>query len=102
MAKVTLNPIITEMHGRTGNMVFRRSRTGDIYVIKRADMSKVKWSKAQKAHRQRFKEATAYAKAVMARPKIRAIYEKTAAKQGRSPFFVAVSDYFKGNNLLKE
>ena len=102
MAKVTLNPIITEMHGRTGNMVFRRSRTGDIYVIKRADMSKVKWSKAQKAHRQRFKEATAYAKAAMARPKIRAIYEKTAAKQGRSPFFVAVSDYFKGNNLLKE
>ena len=102
MAKVTLNPIITEMHGRTGNMVFRRSRTGDIYVIKRADMSKVKWSKAQKAHRQRFKEATAYAKAAMARPKIRAIYEQTAAKQGRSPFFVAVSDYFKGNNLLKE
>jgi len=102
MAKVTLNPIIKEMHGKTGNMVFRRSRAGDIYVIKRADMSKVKWSEAQEAHRQRFKEATAYAKAAMAQPKIRAIYEKAATKQGRSPFFVAVSDYFKGNNLLKE
>jgi len=102
MAKVTLNPIITEMHGKTGNLVFRRSPKGEIYAIKRADMSRVKWSQAQKAHRQRFKKATAYAKAAMAKPGVRAIYEKTAAKQGRSAFFVAVSDYFKGNNLLKD
>ena len=102
MAKVTLDPIIKEMHGKTGNLVFRRSRKGDIYAIKRADMSKVKWSKAQQEHRQRFKKATAYAKAAMAQPKVRAQYEKLAAKQNRSPFFVAVSDYFKGNNLLKD
>jgi len=102
MAKVTINPVFTEIHGKTGNMVFRRSRKGEIYAIKRADMSKVKWSKAQKEHRQRFKEATAYAKVVMAKPNIRAKYEKIAAKQKRSPFFVAVSDYLKGNNLLKE
>ena len=102
MAKVTLDPIIKEMHGKTGNLVFRRSRKGDIYAIKRADMSKVKWSKAQQEHRQRFKKATAYAKAAMAQPKVRAHYEKIAAKQNRSPFFVAVSDYFKGNNLLKD
>lgn len=94
--------MLEEIHGRQGSLVFRRSRKGDIYTIKRADMSKVKWSKAQKAHRQRFKEATAYAKAAMAQPKVRAEYEKAAARQGRSPFFVAVSDYFKGNNLLKE
>ena len=102
MAKVTLNPVFTEIHGKTGNMVFRRSRKGEIYAIKRADMSKVKWSKAQKAHRQRFKAANAYAKAAMAEPTVRARYEKIAAKQDRSPFFVAVSDYLKGNNLLKD
>ena len=102
MAKVTLNPIITEMHGRTGNMVFRRSRTGDIYVIKRADMSKVKWSKAQQAHRQRFKAANAYARRAMADPAVRAKYEKIAHKQNRNPFFVAVSDYLKSNTLLKD
>ena len=102
MAKVTLNPIIREMHGKTGNLVFRRSRKGDVYAIKRADMSGVKWSKAQKEHRLRFKKATAYAKAAMAKPTVRAQYEKIALKQRRSPFFVAVSDYFKGNNLLKD
>ena len=63
MAKVVFNPLVTEMRGRSGNLVLRRSRKGDIYAIKLADMSKVKWSEAQKAHRQRFKEATAYAKA---------------------------------------
>ena len=102
MAKIKLNPVIMDIRGKSGNLVFRRSRKGEIYLIKRADMSKVKWSKAQKAHRRRFKAATAYAKAAMAEPKVRAQYEKLAAKQNRSPFFVAVSDYFKGNNLLKE
>lgn len=65
-------------------------------------MSKVKWSKAQKAHRQRFKEAIAYAKATMAEPKVRAQYEKAAAKAGKRSFDLAVSDYFKGINLLEK
>ena len=64
------------------------------------DMSKVKWSKAQKAHRQRFKRAVAYARAAMAEPKVRAVYEKMAAKNNKRPFDMAVSDYFKGNDLL--
>lgn len=101
MAKVKFNPLMDEMHGKTGNMVLRRSRKGDVYAIKLADMSKVKWSEAQKAHRQRFKEATAYAKAAMADPQVRAQYEEIAIRQNRSPFFVAVSDYLKGGSLLK-
>ena len=83
-------------------MVFRRSRRGDIYTMKIPDMSKVEWSEAQKEHRQRFKKAIAYARTAMAEPTVRAQYEKAAAKKGGSPFFLAVSDYFKGNNLLKK
>ena len=59
-----------------GNVVFRRSHTGEMTLIKLADMSNVTWSDAQQAHRQRFKEAVAYAKAAMAEPKVRAVYEK--------------------------
>jgi hypothetical protein len=36
----------------------------------------------------------------MAEPKVRAVYEKRAAKMGKRPFDLAVSDYFKGNELL--
>jgi len=102
MAKIILNPIIRQAQGKMGNIVFRRSHTGEMTITKLPDMSKVKWSKAQKAHRQRFKQAVAYAKAAMAEPKVRAVYEKAAAKKSKRPFDLAVSDYFKGNDLLSK
>ena len=83
-----------------GNAVFRRSHTGEMTLIKLADMSHVKWSEAQTAHRQRFKKAVAYAKAAMAVPEVRAAYEKLAAENHKRPYDLAVSDYFKGRNLL--
>jgi hypothetical protein len=101
MAKVTLSPMIKEIHGRLGDAVFRRSHTGEMSLIKLADMSNVKWSRAQQAHRQRFREAVAYAKAAMAVPEVRAMYEKSAVERHKRPFDMAVSDYFKGRNLLK-
>jgi hypothetical protein len=66
----------------------------------RTRRSKVKWSQSQQAHRQRFKQAVAYAKATMAEPTVRASYEKAAAKAGKRPFDLAVSDNFKGHDLL--
>ena len=100
MTKIILNPTIEQAHGKIGNMVFRRAHTGKMTLIKAADMSNVKWSKAQKEHRKRFKQAIAYAKAAMAEPKVRARYEKEAAKNNKRPHDLAVSDYFKGRNLL--
>ncbi len=100
MAKVTLYPLVKDIRGKLGNHVLRRSHTGELSLIKRADMSNVKWSNAQKAHRQRFKQAVAYARAAMAEPTVRALYEKAAAKQHKRPFDLAVSDYFKGKDLF--
>jgi hypothetical protein len=71
-------------------------------VMKTPDMSKVKWSKAQKANRARFAEAIAYARQAMANPKMRAYYEKIGKKVGRQPFRVAVSDFLAGKNLLEK
>ena len=100
MPKVKLSPLLEEISGRFGDYVIRRAHTGKLIISKVPDMSKVKWSKAQKAHRQRFKKAIAYAKAAMAEPTVRAQYEKAAVKAGKRPFDLAVSDYFKGQNLL--
>lgn len=100
MAKVTLSPLVKDVRGRLGDYVFRRTHTGEVILSKVPDLSNVKWSKAQKAHRKRFKEAVAYAKSAMAEPKVRAKYEKRAAKLGKRPYDLAVSDYFKGKNLL--
>ena len=100
MTKVRLNPLIEEFHGTLFDVVFKKSPYGNLIVTKRPDMSKVKWSKAQKAHRERFKQATEYAKAAMADPNVRAVYESMAASEHKRPYALALSDYFKGNDLL--
>lgn len=101
MAKIILNPVFTEMHGTVGSLTFRRMH-GRQTIIKKPDMSNVQWSPAQQAHRQRFKQAVAYAQSAMADPEVRARYEQEAAAKGKRPFDLAVSDYFKGRDLLKE
>ena len=100
MAKIILNPKIKELRGTLGDVVYRTSSNGNTYISKRPDMSKVKWSKAQKGSRQRFKEASKYARAALADPKLRAVYEKRAAKAKRVPYRVALSDYLNGKDLL--
>ncbi len=100
MAKIILNPIIERAQGKMGNIVFRRSHTGEMCITKLPDMSNVVWSNAQQAHRQRFRQAVAYAKAAMAAPAVRAIYAELAAQKQKRPFDLAVSDYFKGKDLL--
>lgn len=95
MAKAKLNPVFVEVHGKLGDMVVRRTRNGGISLIRKADMSKVKWSPAQQANRQRFREAVTYAKEALADPQVRAEYEATAAKQGKRAFEIAISEYLQ-------
>jgi hypothetical protein len=54
--------MIKQIRGKMGNVVFRVSPTGKQTIMKLPDMSRAKWSKAQKEHRQRFKQAVAYAR----------------------------------------
>lgn len=100
MAKITLHPLVQSAHGKLGGYVFRRSYSGQMTLIKLADMSRVQWSAAQQNQRQRFKEANAYAKAAMAEPAVRAHYEQSAIVQKKRAYHLAVSDYFKGKDLL--
>ena len=95
MTKTTLNPILLELHGKMGNLVFRRLRNGKVSLIRKADMSNVKWSPAQAANRQRFREAVAQARVALADPQLKAQYEVTAAKTGKRPIEVAISDYLQ-------
>ena len=99
--KVVLNPSIHRLSGKMGDMTFRWMY-GKQTVMKTPDMSKVKWSKAQKANRQRFAQAIRYARRAMADPTARAHYEKVGKKARRQPFRVAVSDYYAGKNLLEK
>jgi hypothetical protein len=101
MAKVVLDAPFKRITGKIGKLSYRWTY-GQQTVMKTPDMSKVKWSKAQKANRQRFAEAIRYARQAMADPQISAYYEKRGKEAGRQPFRVAVSDFLAGNNLLEK
>ena len=101
MVKVRLHAPVKSMSGKMGIYTYR-VMYGKQTLMKTPDMSKVKWSEAQKASRERFAEAIAYARQAMADPKIRAQYEKLGKKANRQPFRVAVSDFLAGKNLLEK
>jgi hypothetical protein len=63
-------------------------------------VSNVQWSKTQWAQRERFALASDYAKAALAEPKVQAAYQKRAKRLHKRPRDLAISDYFKGKNLL--
>jgi hypothetical protein len=100
MVKVILHPSIERMRGKMGAFTYRWMY-GQQTLMKTPDMSNVKWSKGQKEHRNRFREAILYARQAMADPRARAHFEKTGKKVHRQPFRVAVSDFFEGKNLLE-
>lgn len=102
MAKAQLHPLFEGLRGRLKSLVFRTSHNGKISVYIKPDMSRVKWSPAQVAQRERFAEASAYARAAIADPQVRAVYERMSmeVKNNKRPYDMALSDYCKGNNLL--
>ena len=98
--KAVLNPTVERLSGKIGGLTYRWMH-GKQTVMKTPDMSNVQWSEAQRANRQRFAEAIHYARQAMTDSKIRAHYEELAKKANRQPFRVAISDYYKGVNLMK-
>ena len=100
MTKVRLAPFVEEIHGTFNGMVFKRSPKGNTIITKIPDMSNVQWSEAQENHRKKMAKANDYAHAAMADPVVRLLYEKRGAKEKRQPYRVAVSDYYKGKDLL--
>ena len=102
MPRVRFKPGIVQMQGTLYDVVFKLSPQGNPIVTKRPDMSNVKWSEAQTAHRQRFKEAVAYARAALSEPRVRSRYERRAKRQHKRAWDVAISDYFEGKDLLSK
>ena len=99
MAKVMLDPLFAGLSGTMGDLVFKRTRNGQTIVCQRPRKSNAEPSPAQKAQRERFKLAGAYAKAALADPDLRAFYEERAEKEGQSAFALARTDYFDGKHL---
>ena len=85
MAKVRFHPIVEWFTGKMGNLVFRRPLNGKVSVYQTPYMKRIKWSQAQKDHRQRMCEASKYASAAAADPELRPIYVQMAVDHNINP-----------------
>lgn len=91
MAKVKLNPLLEEVQGSVGDVVFKRYGNRTI-MSKKADMSNVKPSPKQLAHQARFAKAAAFGRKVLADPELKALYGAVASKQGKPVQAIAIGD----------
>jgi hypothetical protein len=95
MAIVTNNIAVEGLSGKMGNLVFRQLNGKTI--VQAAPVRKAPYNKAQLKQQNRFKEAMAYARVLLADPIVKAKYKaKARAKGGNlNAFNVAVSEYMR-------
>ena len=92
MARVQLNPVLEQINGQIGDLVFRRYED-KVVLARKASPSRQEATPAQVATRERFRSAAQYGKLIMADPVLKALYA-TAAKAKKKPIFsVMVADY---------
>jgi hypothetical protein len=93
MARVRLNPILEQVRGQVGDLVFKRS--GDSVILSRKpDFSERQPTPAQAVAQERFRQAALYGKMVMADPQTKQLYEQAAKAKGRPLFSLTVADFF--------
>ncbi len=74
--------------------MFKHTRHGPL-VTKRPDMSRVKWSPAQRAQRQLMQKAARHYREAMLNPKQAAQYRAVAAKQKIPVSSLVMGEYLK-------
>jgi hypothetical protein len=88
-----------EIHGTLYDLVFKKTPQGKMIVTKKPDMSRVKWTKAQKANRAHMSKAITDTQVALMNPRVRAKYDRKAKKLGRRAWNLALSDCLLGKDL---
>lgn len=91
MAKVIMNQLTKAFRGSIGGLVFRQMPNGSVLVSRAPDFSRRKFSKGQKEHQQRFRDAVSYARSAA---KTQPIYAEIAEGTVKSAYNIALSDWF--------
>jgi hypothetical protein len=93
MSDVELNPTVDGYRGKIGRLVFKKYK-GRTIVGKKPVRTK-ELSEGELARQERFKEAVAYAKSVLADPAACAFYEPIALRRDISVYAAAIGDFLK-------
>ncbi len=98
MARVELNPVLEQIHGQIGDLVFKRYED-KVVLARKASPSNQEPTPAQLATRERFREGVQYGKLVMADPILKALYAAAAKAKKKPIFSMMVADYLHAPNV---
>jgi hypothetical protein len=98
MATVKTNPIIEQVRGKVGDLVFKKYGDG-VILSRMPDMEGRESTEAQQATRDRFRQAALYGKMVSADPATKAPYEAAAKAKGQPVFSLMVADFFNAPSV---
>ena len=93
MAKVKMNPVVEQLRGQIGDLVFKR-RGDRVIVGRKPDLTGQLPTAGQTAARDRFKQAADYGRSALANPATKSLYEAKAQDIGDPVFSVAITDFF--------
>lgn len=93
MAHVKLNPILEQIRGAVGDLVFRRYED-HVILARKPDASDRPPTPKQAAQRERFRQAALYGRMTLADPDSRTFYEGEAHKRHVPLFSLTVADFF--------
>jgi hypothetical protein len=92
MAKVKLNPVMENMSGKIGDLVFKRYED-EVVISRKPNREGLVPTTKQTAHQERFRLAAVYAKASFGDAVLRAVYETAAKEKNKPAFALAVGDF---------
>lgn len=92
MAKVKLNPVVQQVRGRVGDLVFRRHRNQTV-VGQKADLAGREATPSQAAQRERFRTAVRYGQTVLADPAKKDLYQAEAQSRKLGILALCVADF---------
>ena len=93
MARVKLNPMFEELHGRFGDIVFREL-FGETIMARPPDMTGIVPTAAQLSIRERFSQAAIYGRMALDDPQTAALYKAVADEKRKPVFSLLVADFF--------
>ena len=92
MARVINNPLVNSLQGNIGSQLVMKQYAYGTVVSKFPDMDHIKPSKKQKAERNKFKEAVAYAQSIVHNPEKKTAYQQKV-KPGQTVYHFALKEY---------
>lgn len=92
MAHVELNPVLEQIHGQIGDLVFKRYED-KVVLARKSNPNQQEPTPAQAATRERFRAGAQYGKLVMADPPLKALYAAAAKAKKKPLFSMMMADY---------